>query len=393
LRERFLEFLKSTQRKGRFIYREAVREMLLADEISLTFNFSDLRAFNPDLADEVVANPKQAIEEASLAVNDMLRLEGEEELEEVHARFRNLPRLTPIRDIRARDIGSLIMIEGVATRVTDVKPELSEAIYKCERCGETICVIQSGEKVKTPALCDNRSCASRGPFTLIGEQSKFLDWQGLRVQEKPESLRGGRMPVYINTILREDMVETIQPGNRITLTGILKATQPGTKGKTSGTVLEKFVEINHIETQEKGIEEIEITKEDLREIEQLSKDDLVCEKIMKSIAPSIWGFDPIKEAIALQLFSGKYRLLPDGTWQRGNINILLVGDPGAGKSALLTYTKNLAPRAVYASGRSSSAAGLTAAVLRDDMSGGSSSRRGPWSSPTGGSPVSTSSRR
>ncbi len=370
MRERFLEFLKSTQRKGRFIYREAVREMLLADEISLTFNFSDLRAFNPDLADEVVANPKQAIEEASLAVNDMLRLEGEEELEEVHARFRNLPRLTPIRDIRARDIGSLIMIEGVATRVTDVKPELSEAIYKCERCGETICVIQSGEKVKTPALCDNRSCASRGPFTLIGEQSKFLDWQGLRVQEKPESLRGGRMPVYINTILREDMVETIQPGNRITLTGILKATQPGTKGKTSGTVLEKFVEINHIETQEKGIEEIEITKEDLREIEQLSKDDLVCEKIMKSIAPSIWGFDPIKEAIALQLFSGKYRLLPDGTWQRGNINILLVGDPGAGKSALLTYTKNLAPRAVYASGRSSSAAGLTAAVLRDDMSGG-----------------------
>jgi replicative DNA helicase Mcm len=370
LRERFLEFLKSTQRKGRFIYREAVREMLLADEISLTFNFSDLRAFNPDLAEEVVANPKQAIEEASLAVNDMLRLEGEEELEEVHARFKNLPRLTPIRDIRARDIGSLIMIEGVATRVTDVKPELSEAIYKCERCGETICVIQSGEKVKTPALCDNRSCASRGPFTLIGEQSKFLDWQGLRVQEKPESLRGGRMPVYINTILREDMVETIQPGNRITLTGILKATQPGTKGKTSGTVLEKFVEINHIETQEKGIEEIEITKEDLREIEQLSKDDLVCEKIMKSIAPSIWGFDPIKEAIALQLFSGKYRLLPDGTWQRGNINILLVGDPGAGKSALLTYTKNLAPRAVYASGRSSSAAGLTAAVLRDDMSGG-----------------------
>jgi len=370
LRERFLEFLKSTQRKGRFIYREAVREMLLADEISLTFNFSDLRAFNPDLAEEVVGNPKQAIEEASLAVNDMLRLEGEEELEEVHARFRNLPRLTPIRDIRARDIGSLIMIEGVATRVTDVKPELSEAIYKCERCGETICVIQSGEKVKTPALCDNRSCASRGPFTLIGEQSKFLDWQGLRVQEKPESLRGGRMPVYINTILREDMVETIQPGNRITLTGILKATQPGTKGKTSGTVLEKFVEINHIETQEKGIEEIEITKEDLREIEQLSKDDLVCEKIMKSIAPSIWGFDPIKEAIALQLFSGKYRLLPDGTWQRGNINILLVGDPGAGKSALLTYTKNLAPRAVYASGRSSSAAGLTAAVLRDDMSGG-----------------------
>ncbi len=370
MRERFVEFLKSTQRDGEFVYRQAVREMLLADEISLEINFPDIRSFDPDLAEEVLENPKQAFEAASLSINDLLRLEGEEELEEVHARFKNLPKLTQIRDIRARDIGNLIMIEGVATRVTDVKPELSEAIYKCERCGESICVMQSGEKVKKPAMCDNRSCASRGPFSLIGEQSKFLDWQGARIQEKPEALRGGKMPVYINTIIRDDLVETIQPGNRITLTGLLKASQPGSKGKSSDTVLEKFIEVNYIEAQEKGIEEIEITKDDLAEIEKLSKDKLLCEKIMKSIAPSIWGFDPIKEAIALQLFSGKYRALPDGTWQRGNINILLIGDPGAGKSALLSYTKTLAPRAVYASGRSSSAAGLTAAVLRDEMSGG-----------------------
>jgi replicative DNA helicase Mcm len=155
------------------------------------------------------------------------------------------------------------------------------------------------------------------------------------------------------------------------MTGILKATQPSQGGKkSSGTVLEKYIEANHVETQERGIEEIEISKEDLVEIEKLSKDPHISEKIVRSIAPSIWGFDPVKESIALQLFSGKHRLLPDGTWQRGNINILLLGDPGAGKSALLTYTKNLAPRAVYASGRSSSAAGLTAAVIRDEMSGG-----------------------
>jgi replicative DNA helicase Mcm len=196
-----------------------------------------------------------------------------------------------------------------------------------------------------------------------------MDWQGMRVQEKPETLRGGRMPVYINTVLREDLVEMAQPGNRITVVGTLKATQPTQKGRTTATVLEKYIEVNNLETQEKGIEEIEITKEDLVDIEKLAKDPYICEKIMGSIAPSIWGFDPIKEAIALQLFSGKYRLLPDGTWQRGNINVLLVGDPGAGKSAMLTYTKNLAPRAVYASGRSSSAAGLTAAVIRDEMSG------------------------
>jgi len=370
MRERFLDFLKSAQKDGKLLYRQAVREMLLADETSLTIDFGHLRSFDPELAKEVLANPKAAIDAACLAINDLLRLEGEEELEEVHARFRGLPKLTQIRDIRARDIGTLLMVEGVATRVTDVKPELSEAIYKCERCGEMMGVLQSGDKIRTPAICENRSCASRGPFTLVGEQSKFVDWQGMRVQEKPETLRGGRMPVYINTILRDDLVETIQPGNRITFTGILKATQPVQRGRTSGTVLEKYIEVNHVETQERGIEEIEITREDLVEIEKLSKDPLICEKITRSIAPSIWGYDPIKEAIALQLFSGKYRLLPDGTWQRGNINILLVGDPGAGKSALLSYTKNLAPRAVYASGRSSSAAGLTAAVLRDEMSGG-----------------------
>ncbi|MBU7004006.1 MAG: minichromosome maintenance protein MCM, partial [Theionarchaea archaeon] len=369
MKENYLEFYKSAERNGNLVYRQAAREMLLADEISLVINFNELRGFDPDSADEVLKNPKLAIEEASAAINDLLRLEGEDQLEEVHARFRNLPKLTQIRDIRAKDIGTLIMIEGVATRVTDVKPELSEAIYKCERCGETIAVMQSGEKIRTPALCENRSCASRGPFTLIGEQSKFMDWQGMRVQEKPETLRGGRMPVYINTVLREDLVESVQPGNRITVVGTLKATQPTQKGRTAATVLEKYIEVNNLETQEKGIEEIEITREDLVDIEKLARDPYICEKIMGSIAPSIWGFDPIKEAIALQLFSGKYRLLPDGTWQRGNINILLVGDPGAGKSAMLTYTKNLAPRAVYASGRSSSAAGLTAAVIRDEMSG------------------------
>jgi len=369
MRDSFLEFLRSATRDGSLIYRQAVREMLVEDRCSLFIDFEDLRSFDPELARELIDNPKQAIEAASQAINDLLRLEGEEELEEVHARFKNLPKITQIREIRARHIGRLISTEGVVTRVTDVKPEISEAIYKCERCGETIGVLQSGNKLRTPAVCENRSCASRGPFTLVGEQSKFIDWQGMRIQEKPETLRGGRMPVYINTILRNDLVETVQPGNRVTLTGIVKATQP-LGGRSSGTVLEKHIEVNYVEAQERGIEEIEISREDLVEIERLSKDPLVCEKIVKSIAPSIWGFDPIKEAIALQLFSGKYRTLPDGTWQRGNINVLLVGDPGAGKSALLTYTKNLAPRAVYASGRSSSAAGLTAAVLRDEMSGG-----------------------
>ncbi len=369
MRDSFLEFLRSATRDGSLIYRQAVREMLVEDRCSLVIDFEDLRSFDPELARELIDNPKQAIEAASQAINDLLRLEGEEELEEVHARFKNLPKITQIREIRARHIGRLISTEGVVTRVTDVKPEISEAIYRCERCGETIGVLQSGNKLRTPAVCENRSCASRGPFTLVGEQSKFIDWQGMRIQEKPETLRGGRMPVYINTILRNDLVETVQPGNRVTLTGIVKATQP-MGGRSSGTVLEKHIEVNYVEAQERGIEEIEISREDLVEIERLSKDPLVCEKIVKSIAPSIWGFDPIKEAIALQLFSGKYRTLPDGTWQRGNINVLLVGDPGAGKSALLTYTKNLAPRAVYASGRSSSAAGLTAAVLRDEMSGG-----------------------
>lgn len=368
MKERYLEFFKSTEKDGQLVYRQAIREMLLADEISLEIDFGHLRSFDPDLAEEVIQNPKHAIDEASLAINDLLRLEGEEPLEEVHARFKSLPKLTQIRAIRAKDIGSLLMVEGVVTRVTDVKPELSEAIYKCERCGETIGVIQTGNRIKTPALCENRSCASRGPFTLVGEESKFTDWQSARIQEKPETLRGGRMPVYINAILREDTVDKVQPGNRATLTGILKATQPIQKGRTSGTVLEKHIEVNYIESQERGIEEIEITKQDMVEIEKLSKDPLICHRIVRSIAPSIWGYDPIKEAIALQLFSGKYRLLPDGTWQRGNINILLIGDPGAGKSALLIYARNVAPRAVYASGRSSSAAGLTAAVLRDEMS-------------------------
>ena len=199
--------------------------------------------------------------------------------------------------------------------------------------------------------------------------SSFIDSQKIEIQENPEGLRGGAQPERIGVYLEDDLVGEIAPGDRVIVNGILHSMQRR-RGTFRLTSFDKTMDAISVESQELAFEEVEVTEEDEKEIIKLSKDPELYDKLRQSISPTIYGLDIEKEALVLQLFGGLAKEMPDGTRIRGDIHTLLVGDPGTAKSQMLTYMSKLAPRSVYASGKASSAAGLTAAAVRDEFGEG-----------------------
>ncbi|MBI4362149.1 MAG: minichromosome maintenance protein MCM [Euryarchaeota archaeon] len=339
---------------------------------SLYVEFPTLVRFDPGLADALLQDPDGALERAHEGLRRMA-LPGVVSLDGIHLRFTRLPGEKPgegvlvdIRELRSHHISRLISVRGMVRQAQEVRPRLVEAAFECSRCRHVTRVPQSGGRFREPLQCENETCQRRGPFKLRVAQSKFVDAQKLRIEESPEELRGGAQPQKLPVEVEDDLVEAgVTPGDRVRVNGILRSYQR-MKGMEKSTTFDLSLEGLSIEMEEKEFGDIEITEEEEREIEEMARDPRVFERVVKSIAPSIYGYDAIKEAIALQLFSGIAKNLPDGARIRGDIHILLVGDPGTAKSMLLRYVTHLAPRAVYTSGRGSTAAGLTAAAIRDE---------------------------
>jgi len=233
-------------------------------------------------------------------------------------------------------------------------------------------MLQTGRQFKEPYECpqEDGGCGRKVQrFTLLADKSKFANAQKIRLQESPEELRGGELPQALDVNLEDDISGEVAPGDRVIVTGILRSYQRITQfGKK--LFFDIYLDGNSLELKEEEFEEIVITEEDEHKIKELKQQSDVYEQLIRSIAPSIYGYDEIKEAMILQLFSGVPKELPDKTRVRGDIHVLLVGDPGVAKSQLLLYQVNLAPRGLYTGGKSSSAAGLTAAAVRDEFGEG-----------------------
>ncbi|MCX8204464.1 MAG: minichromosome maintenance protein MCM [Candidatus Nezhaarchaeota archaeon] len=373
VRSEFVEFYKTFRgEKGGFKYRDKISELPLTGATSLVVDFDDLLSFNSDLAAQLIDAPRSVIDAASRAILDVMRVESPayaERVKQFQARFRKLPELTSIRKIRSHLFNRLVAVEGILTRATGVKHRLTEAVFRCRRCDERIRVPQTERYLVTPTQCTNPECGSKpGPFDLVLEESSFIDWQRLTIQEKPEELPPGQLPRSIEAIASGDLVDAVRPGDRVVAVGILEFIHESTpRGKL--TSFSSFLDLNFIEVSEKGVEEVEITPEDETKIREAAKDPSIVEKVVRSIAPSIYGMDEVKEAIAYLLFGGEPKVLPDGMRIRGDVHVLLVGDPGTAKSQLLQYVARLAPRGIYTSGKGSTAAGLTATVVRDKAVG------------------------
>ncbi|AXV40715.1 minichromosome maintenance protein MCM [Methanobacterium sp. BAmetb5] len=341
-------------------YKDTVYESLekYPEDRSVVVDYVELEMFDPDLADLIIEKPEEVIKAASKAVQNIDPLRKNAEL---NIRFENVRNNIPLRYLRSKFIGKFVAVDGIVRKTDEIRPRIRKAIFECRSCMRLHEVQQKSNIITEPALC--QECGGRS-FRILQEESEFLDTQTTKVQEPLENLSGGEQPRQINVVLEDDLVDTVTPGDVVRITGTMKTVRDE---KTKR--FHNYIYGNYISALEQEFEELDISPEDEEKIKELAEDPDVYNKIINSTAPSIKGYREVKEAIALQLFGGSAKELDDKTRIRGDIHILIVGDPGIGKSQMLKYVSKLAPRGIYTSGKGTSGVGLTAAAVRDEFGG------------------------
>ena len=364
--ERFQDILTSDK------YRQRISEMAITGKTSLTVDFEDLMATVSALAENVIERPDEYLEHANRAALAQLQIEEPEYaegIEKVSVQFKNLPVTTLLRQLGSDNIGKLVMVEGIVVRATPARPMVTRAAFKCKRCGEISHRDQTSPFLRAPFNCDNPVCKRNGPFDFVQEESTFIDSQDIRIQERPENLPPGQLPRWLNTKLTEkDLVDVARPGDSVSVVGVVRAAAPVLPRVGKLRVFRLHLDANFIDVLSKEHEAILTSPEEEKQILELARDPWIHRKIIRSIAPSIYGYEHVKEAIMYLLFGGVPKQFPD-IRIRGEMNVLLIGDPGTAKSQLLQYVARIAPRGLYTSGRGTTAAGLTAAVLREKQGG------------------------
>jgi len=347
------------------------------EQRSLEIPFGRIESVDTPLADVLLERPEEVLGAGARAMRELIPVAGPE-TEGLRLRVIELPSVArrSIRAIRESDLQRFIAIEGTVRKATEVRPQIRDAVFSCLACRAEIHELQDegSPMLREPLECT--SCgkpAGRTRFRLMAERSTYVDAQRIEIQENPESLKGGAHPQGLAVLLTEDLTGRVIPGNRVIVNGVLKSLQRATAARTGllrSTTFDLMMIGNSLEYQQLEYEEIDIPEEDERLILKFRGDPNVVDKIVLSLAPTIKGMEDEKEAIALQLFGGVEKRHPDGVRVRGDIHILLVGDPGTAKSQLLRYVADVAPRGIYTSGKGATAAGLTAAAVKDDFAGG-----------------------
>jgi replicative DNA helicase Mcm len=355
--EKFLTFLED-------YYKDKILVALNEGRNSIEIDFHELEKYDIEIADYLLENPDEllTVVESSLGELDPLLSD-----KRFHLRFFNLPedRNVRIRNLRAEHIGKLIVVDGIVKRASEVRPEVYEITFQCSSCNELIVIKQEARSLKGPDACPN--CGNKKGFKQVSE--KFYDTRWIVIEE-PFEITSGERPSDLIVYLKEDLVTPkmqfkTDPGNRIKVTGILRQLPRKVKGSISKQ-MEIYLDAIHVESVETEWEEIEITEEDEKKIIELAKDPQIYDKLVASIAPTIYGLEDIKLAIVLQLFGGEEHIHKDKSRVRGEIHILLIGDPSTAKSQLMKVASTLIPRARYVSGKGITGVGITATVVRDE---------------------------
>ncbi len=328
-------------------------------------DFNEMDKYDPDLAEDLLEKPQEIINEFNEGIKEF-GLEVEVELQ-----FKNLPKSQDIRirNLRTRHMEKFLCVEGMVKVASEVKPRIYETLHECQECGEKFSLEQRGSTVVKPYLCP--ACKRRTSFKLLDK--KMYDSRWVTIQE-PFEITEGEKPGEIKVFLKKelttpDMQRKTDPGNRIILNGVLKELSRQVRGIES-TQTDIYLEANYIELTEQELEAISISKEDEQKITELAKQPDIFDKLVDSLAPSIYGNREIKEAILLQIFGGTHADLPDGSHIRGDIHLLIVGDPATAKSQLLKLVSKFIPRSKYVSGKGVTGAGLISTVRKDEFTGG-----------------------
>jgi replicative DNA helicase Mcm len=355
------EIEKNFEEFFRDYYIEKINKAAIAGKKSVEIDFALLEKFDSNMADYILENPEEALIAANNKLSEILHKKR------VFTRFYNLSESlrVKIKDLRSQHIGKMVAVVGIIKRATEVRPEIVSAKFKCSNCDEIISVEQKTARLKAPLICPR--CSKQGVrFEIVDKE--MTDLQIMTIEESPEDLEGGEQPSRISVHLRDDLVDPdfrkrIVPGNKVVVIGILREIPL----KPHSKKFDIFIEANFVESIEREFEEIELDPQEENQILEISKRPDLLDVLSKSIAPSIYGYDHIKKAILLQLFSGVRKERYDKTVSRGDIHILLIGEPGTGKSMILKFVSKLAPKGRYVVGKGASAAGITASVVRDEM--------------------------
>jgi replicative DNA helicase Mcm len=334
---------------------------------SVTVAFNDLQLRDPDLANYLLLKPSHALRVGASVLHQVDV--AADPRPKLHLRITGLPdasRTIP-RQLRAEHLGRFLALEGLVKKVTEVRPTVLEGVFECKVCTTRVHVIQDDEFLSEPVLCE--TCDAERPWRFLEEESRYLDHQKVEIQEMPESLRGGAQPERLTIHLQDDLVHRVAPGDRVRINGIL-ITQARRQGSQKRVEFNKVLQAVSIEVMQQEFSEVQLTAEDEDAILTLAEDPRIYERLRASFAPTIFGMETEKDALLLSLFGGVEKNYRDGSRSRGDIHVLLVGDPGVAKSQLLRYLSKLAPRAQFTSGKGASAAGLTAAAVKDDFGEG-----------------------
>ena len=374
---RFEDFYRLFEDKpGVYKYQDKINDIFSKGGNTLIIFYEDLLAFDSQIAELIRKDPETLLENATEAFKNILKFQGSKLSDKnyfvrITTKDDKSPLLISLRGLRAKDIDNLIWTKGILVRISTIRPKLIEASFECMTCKTQFEVLQLSSKIKWPNFCVNPRCKAKtqSDFRLVSKNSEFIDWQSVMIQEIPEDLPPGRIPRSVQAILTHDLVDIIKPGDRVKLMGSYKSVlAQSTKGINS-TLFKTFIDVNYIDPEDKSEGFIELTKEDKKEIEKLSKEPMIQKKIARSISPVIYGREELKLATALTLFGGTRKKRPGGGYKRGDIHILFVGDPGTGKSEILKSAIEVSPRGLYTSGKGASAVGLTAAVIKDTDTG------------------------
>ncbi|WP_153550486.1 minichromosome maintenance protein MCM [Candidatus Nanohalobium constans] len=329
---------------------------------SVVVEFEKLDMFSFELTDYLRENPVSGVDAAEEGVQSHEQVTGED----FSVRFVNMPEEDQVllKNLRSEHIGKFIPVEGMIKRASQVKPEVVSAIFECTACGDRYEKEQDSSELKSPYKCD---CGSK-KFDAI--EKNMTDTQMVTLEEDPESREGSEQPSSLSVRLEGDLVDPdfqkkIVPGNVVEVTGIMRE-RPLKKNSKKFDI---YMEANHVEPTQQEFEEFELSGDEAEEIRAMAEEGNIYERIVNSIAPSIFGHDRIKEAIALQIFGGVKKTREDGVKSRGDLHLLLIGEPGTGKSQMLKFTGELAPKGRYVVGKSSTGAGLTASVVKEESTG------------------------
>eukprot|EP00095_Tigriopus_kingsejongensis_P004487 maker-scaffold168_size293125-snap-gene-1.88 protein:Tk04487 transcript:maker-scaffold168_size293125-snap-gene-1.88-mRNA-1 annotation:"dna replication licensing factor mcm5" len=391
LKKRFKEFLRQFYVNDfNYKYRDALKSHYNLRQYWLEINIEDLSSFDDSLADQLYKNPGDLLplfEEAAAEVADEVtapRPEGEETVQAMQVILRSEAQPSTVRDLSAGVVSRLVKIPGIIIASSGVRAKATRISIQCRTCRTVVpdIDIKPGlEGYAMPRKCNTeqagRPKCPMDPFFIMPDKCQCVDFQILKLQESPDSVPHGEMPRHMSLYLDRSLVDRVVPGNRVTVLGIysIKKTSKMSAKRSERSavgVRAPYLRVVGVEVDNDGAgrtsRDMRFTNEEEEEFRRLAGKPNVLEIFADSIAPSIFGSKDIKKAIACLLFGGSRKVLPDGLTRRGDINVLMLGDPGTAKSQLLKFVERVSPIAVYTSGKGSSAAGLTASVMRDPTS-------------------------